>query len=404
MTFLSHSIQRIKPSPTLAVAAQATTLKAQGKDVIDLSVGEPDFDTPEFIKEAAREAIQKGQTKYTAVDGTPALKQAIVQKFVRENGLTFSSRQISVGCGGKQVIFNALMTTLNPGDEVVIPAPYWVSYPDMTCFAGGIPVLLPCPQAQGFKLLPQDLEKAITPRTKWLIFNSPSNPTGATYTPDEIKALMTVLECHPHVWILSDDIYEHLLYDNQSFSTLGVLAPFLRDRLLTVNGVSKAYAMTGWRIGYGAGPESLIKAMATLQSQSTSNPCSIAQAAAAAALQGDAESLLQQARVFEERRNGLFTLIQKLPGLSCPQVPGGAFYLYPSCAGLIGAVTPQGKKLETDQDVATYFLEAAEVSVVPGSAFGLSPHLRLSYATSLPRLEEACMRLEKAILALSDLI
>lgn len=401
MDFLSTALQRLQPSPTLAVASLAATLKVQGKDIIDLSVGEPDFDTPEFIKEAAKEALKKGQTKYTAVDGTPALKQAIVEKFARENRLSYTPPQISVGCGGKQVIFNALIATLNPGDEVIIPAPYWVSYPDITRFAGAVPVLIPCPEMQAFKLLPQDLEKAITKQTKWFIFNSPSNPTGTTYTADEIKTLAAVLDRHPQVWILSDDIYEHILYDGQSFPTFGTIAPFLKDRLLTVNGVSKAYAMTGWRIGFGAGPEPLIKAMATLQSQSTSNPCSISQAAATAALQGEGSFLKEQARLFEERRDALFAWIQTLPGVSCLHKPGGAFYLYLSCGKLLGSRTPHGKKLETDQDVATYFLEAAEVAVVPGGAFGLSPYLRLSYAVGLARLEEGYKRLKKAIEALT---
>ncbi|MCB1970423.1 MAG: pyridoxal phosphate-dependent aminotransferase, partial [Geminicoccaceae bacterium] len=335
MPLLSEQLDRIKPSPTIAVTNLARELKAKGRDIIGLGAGEPDFDTPDHIKEAAIEAIRKGDTKYTAVDGTPELKEAIVAKFARDNDLSYKVSEVTVGTGGKQVLYNALMATLNPGDEVVIPAPYWVSYPDMTLLASGKPVAVDCPAQAGFKLLPEHLEKAITPKTKWLILNSPSNPTGSAYTADELRALAAVLERHPHVHIMTDDMYEHLVYDGFRFTTIAQVAPSLKERTLTVNGVSKAYAMTGWRIGYAAGPEPLIKAMGKIQSQSTSNPCSISQAASVAALNGDHGFLVGRNAEFAKRRNLIVDHLNNAPGLRC-HTPEGAFYVYPSCAGVIG--------------------------------------------------------------------
>ena len=395
MSFLASRLSRIKPSPTLAVAAKAKALKAAGKDILDLGLGEPDFDTPDFIKEAAVAAMKAGQTKYTVVDGTPELKKAIVAKFKRENGIEYTPEQISVGNGGKQVLFNALLASLNPGDEVVIPAPYWVSYPDMVQFAEGTPVVVQCSQESGFKITAAQLDKAITPKTKWLILNSPSNPTGAAYTEAEMKALTDVLMKHPHVYLMTDDIYEHLVYDGFKFVTPVGVEPKLFDRTLTVNGVSKAYSMTGWRIGYAGGPKVLIDAMRLLQSQSTSNPSSISQAAATAALNGDSSFLNEWRKAYTRRRDLIVNGLNKVPGLSCPK-PEGAFYVYPSCAGVIGMETPDGKTITSDEDFVTYLLESEGVSCVHGSAFGLSPHFRISYATSDAVLEDACVRIGRA--------
>lgn len=395
MSILASRLSRIKPSPTIAVTQKARELQAAGRDVIGLGAGEPDFDTPENIKAAAVKAIQAGDTKYTAVDGTPALKKAICAKFERENGLKYTPDQITVGVGGKQVLYNALMATLNAGDEVIIPAPYWVSYPDMVELAEGTPVFVKCPADTGFKLTADALEKAITPKTKWLILNSPSNPSGAAYTRAEMKALTDVLLKYPHVWVMSDDMYEHLLYDGIDFCTPAQVEPELFNRTLTVNGVSKAYAMTGWRIGYAGGPKDLIKAIGVIQSQSTSNPTSISQAAAVEALNGPQDFITERAEAFRARRDLVVSMLNQATGLNCPK-PEGAFYVYPSCAGTIGKTTPAGKVIETDEDFVTYLLESEGVAVVQGSAFGLAPHFRISYATSTEALEEACRRIQRA--------
>ncbi|MFC3229664.1 pyridoxal phosphate-dependent aminotransferase [Marinibaculum pumilum] len=394
MTFFSAAIGRIQPSATLAVTQKARELKAAGKDVIGLGAGEPDFDTPESIREAAKAAIDSGDTRYTNVDGTPALKAAIVDKFKRENGLTYTAEQISVSGGGKQCIFNAFLVTVDPGDEVIIPTPYWVSYPDIVHFAGGTPVFVPAGIEQNFKLKPADLEAAITPKTKWLILNSPSNPSGAAYTADELRGLTEVLKRHPHVWVMTDDMYEHLVYDNFVFATPAQVEPELYDRTLTLNGVSKAYCMTGWRIGYAGGPAPLIKAMGKLQSQSTSNPCSISQAAAVAALTGDQDFIPAHNRIFKERRDLVVNMLNEADGITCPK-PEGAFYVYPSCAGTIGKTSPGGRKIESDLDFASALLEEAVVAVVHGEAFGLAPHFRISYATSTETLREACTRIQE---------
>ena len=400
MPFLADRLSRIKPSPTIAVTTKALELKAAGRDVIGLGAGEPDFDTPETIKQVAYKAIREGQTKYTAVDGTPALKQAICAKFKRENGLDYKPNQITVGTGGKQVLYNALMATLNPGDEVIIPAPYWVSYPDMVLLAEGTPVIVSCSQNNGFKMRAEDLEAAITPKTKWVILNSPSNPTGAAYTRAELKALTDVLAKHPHVWVMTDDMYEHLVYDGFEFTTPAQIEPKLYDRTLTVNGVSKAYAMTGWRIGYAGGPVELIKAMGAIQSQSTSNPSSVSQAAAVEALNGPQDFIPKNAEIFKKRRDLVVDLLNKCQGIHCT-TPEGAFYVYPSCAGTIGRKTPQGKVIRNDTDFVTYLLEAEGVAVVQGEAFGLSPYFRISYATSTEALTEACKRIQRACAALT---
>ena len=395
MSFLADRLSRVKPSATIAITAKANALKAQGRNVIALSFGEPDFDTPDNIKEAAIKAIRSGDTKYTAVDGTAKLKEAIVAKFKRENGLTYTTKQVTVGTGGKQVLYNALMATLSAGDEVVIPAPFWVSYPEMVLLAEGTPVLVPCTQETGFKMKAADLEKAITPKTKWVLLNSPSNPSGAAYTHAELKALTDVLVRHPHVWVLTDDMYEHLVYDDFKFSTPAQIEPSLYNRTLTMNGVSKAYCMTGWRIGYAGGPEHLIKAMGDVQSQSTSNPSSISQAAAVEALNGTQDFIPKNNAVFKQRRDLVVKMLNAAQGLNC-HTPEGAFYVYPSCAGLIGATTPTGQTLKTDEDVCGYLLESQGVAVVHGAAFGLSPHFRVSYAASTEVLEEACKRIQKA--------
>ncbi|MDB5409674.1 MAG: aatA [Rhodospirillales bacterium] len=399
MAFLAQRLSRIQPSPTLAVTSKVSELKAAGRHIIGLGAGEPDFDTPAHIQEAAIAAMRRGETRYTVVDGSPALKAAICAKFKRENDLDYKPNQISVGSGGKQVLFNALMATIDAGDEVVIPAPYWVTYPDIVSLCEGVPVIVNCPQNHGFKLLPEDLDAAITPRTKWLILNSPSNPTGAAYTAAELRALADVMLKHPHVWILTDDMYEHLVYDDFKFTTIAQIEPRLYERTLTLNGVSKAYCMTGWRIGYAGGPVPLIKAMSTLQSQSTSNPNSIAQAASVEALNGPQDFIAKHNAVFKERRDLVVEMLNKVPGLHCP-TPEGAFYVYPSCAGAIGRTTPQGKTIANDGDFVEYLLEAEGVAVVQGVAFGLSPHFRISYATSTADLTEACTRIQRACAAL----
>jgi len=399
MAFLADSLARIKPSATIAVTNKARELKAAGRDVIGLGAGEPDFDTPENIKEAAIRAIREGRTKYTAVDGIPELKAAISAKFKRENHIDYAPDEITVGTGGKQVLYNALMATLNPGDEVIVPAPYWVSYPEMVALGGGTPVEVATTVASGFKLSPQALERAITPKTKWIIFNSPSNPTGAAYTRAELKALTDVLVKYPHVWVMTDDMYEHLVYDGFVYSTVVEVEPRLRERTLTVNGVSKAYAMTGWRIGYAGGPKMLIKAIATIQSQSTSNPTSISQWAAVEALNGPQDFIPKNAELFRQRRDLVVSMLNQATGISCHR-PEGAFYVFPSCAGTMGRTTAKGVKLASDEDFVTALLEEEGVAVVQGSAFGLGPHFRISYATSNAALEEACARIQRFCAAL----
>jgi len=400
MTLLSAAINRINPSPTIAVSNKAAELKAAGHDIIGLGAGEPDFDTPDFVKEAAIAAIRAGKTKYTAVDGTPELKKAIQAKFKRDNHLDYGLDQISVNVGGKQTIFNAMVATLDPGDEVVIPAPYWVSYPDIVQFCGAKPVIVPCGIERNFKLDPAALDAAITPRTKWLILNSPSNPTGAAYSRAELQAIADVLLGQPHVFILTDDMYEHIVYDGFEFATIAEVEPRLYPRTLTVNGASKAYAMTGWRIGFAGGPAPIIKAMAKIQSQSTSNPCSIAQAAAVAALNGPQDFLAERNAAFVSRRDLVVSMLNQASGLVCPR-PEGAFYVYPDCSGLIGKTTPKGKMLGTDEAVAAYLLEDHGVAVVHGAAFGLSPAFRISYATDSKTLEDACARIQRACAAVN---
>jgi aspartate aminotransferase len=399
MSILASRLSKIKPSATLAVTSKAAELKAAGKDIIGLGAGEPDFDTPEFVRNAGCAAINGGQTKYTDVGGTPALKDAIVAKFKRENNLTYARDQVIASTGGKQVIYNAFMASLNASDEVIIPTPYWVSYPDMVILAEGTPVFIECTLAHHFKLQPAQLERAITSKTKWVILNSPSNPSGAAYTKAEMKALTDVLIKHPHVWVMTDDMYEHLVYDGFEFCTPAQIEPALYDRTLTVNGVSKAYSMTGWRIGYAGGPKELVKAMASVQGHSTSNPSSISQAAAAAALNGDQSFLKEWVESFKTRRDMVVAMLNECEGIECP-TPEGAFYVYPSCAGCIGKTTPDGKTIETDSDFVTYLLESVCVATVQGLAFGLSPHFRISYATSAKALEEACRRIQKACAAL----
>jgi len=394
MDFLSVSLARVRPSPTIAVTQRARELAAEGRDVIGLGAGEPDFDTPANIKAAAIAAIEAGKTKYTAPDGIPELKQAICDKFARDNGLGYRPAQVSVATGGKQVLYNALTATLNPGDEVLIPAPYWVSYPDMVRLAGGEPVIVPAGMETGFKLTPEALEAAITPRTKWFIFNSPSNPTGAGYAWDELRALTDVLMRHPHVWVLSDDMYEHLAYDGFAFCSPAQVEPGLSERTLTVNGVSKAYAMTGWRIGYAAGPEALIVAMRKVLSQSTSCPCSVSQWAAVEALNGPQDFIAANNGVFRRRRDLVVGALNAIDGIDCP-VPEGAFYVYPSIAGLIGRTSAGGTVIADDEAFATALLEEQGVAVVFGAAFGLSPHFRISYATSDAALEDACARIAR---------
>ena len=394
MGFLADSLARIKPSATIAVSDKARALKASGMDVIGLGAGEPDLDTPDNIKEAAIRAIREGRTKYTAVDGMPELKAAIAGKFRRENHLDYRPEEISVGAGGKQVLFNALMATLNPGDEVIVPAPYWVSYPEIVALAGATPVIVGTSPATGFKLTAEALDRAVTAKTKWLILNSPSNPSGAAYTRAELKALTDVVMKHAHVWVLTDDMYEHLVYDDFVFTTPVEVEPALRERALTLNGVSKAYAMTGWRIGYGAGPAILIKAMAKLQSQSTTNPSSISQWAAVEALNGPQDFIPRSTAIFRERRDLVVSMLNQASGLSCPR-PEGAFYVFPSCAGTIGKTTAGGRAIGTDEDFAIALLEEEGVAVVHGSAFGLAPFFRVSYASANATLEEACSRIQR---------
>lgn len=394
MAFLADALSRVKPSATIAVSQKARELKAAGRDVIGLGAGEPDFDTPDNIKEAAIDAIKRGETKYTPVAGIPPLREAIAKKFKRENGLDYDPSQVIVGTGGKQILFNALMATLNEGDEVIIPAPFWVSYPEMVAICGGTSVPIATSIESKFKLSPEALEAAITPKTKWLIFNSPSNPSGGAYSHDELKALTDVLMRHPHVWVLTDDMYEHLVYDDFKFVTPAEVEPKLYDRTLTMNGVSKAYAMTGWRIGYAAGPIELIKAMDMIQGQQTSGACSIAQWAAVEALNGPQDFIETNKTLFKGRRDLVVSMLNQAAGIECPS-PEGAFYVYPSCAALIGKTTPSGKVIETDADFVTELLETEGVAVVHGSAFGQGPNFRISYATSDELLEEACSRIQR---------
>ncbi len=394
MSFLAQRLSLIKPSPTVGVTMKAADLKAAGRDVIGLGAGEPDFDTPENVKAAAKAAIDRGVTKYTAVAGTLELRKAIAGKFKRENHIEYAPQEITVGCGGKQVLFNALLATIDPGDEVIIPAPYWVSYPDITLMCGGTVVPVTCPEETGFKLRPEDLESAITPRTKWVIFNSPSNPTGAAYSHAELKALTDVLMGHPHVWLLSDDMYEHLVYDDFKFASPVEVEPGLKERTLTLNGVSKAYSMTGWRVGYAGGPKALIDAMNMIQSQSTTHTSSISQAAATEALNGPQDFIPKNAAIFKARRDLVVSMLNQAKGITC-RTPEGAFYVYPSCAGTIGKTTPWGRTIESDTDFVTELLDAEGVAVVQGAAFGLSPYFRISYATSTEALTEACIRIQR---------
>ena len=394
MAFLSATLDRVKPSPTVALTALVGELKAAGRDIISLGAGEPDFPTPKNIREAGKRAIDAGKTRYTAVDGIPELKAAIVSKFARENNLAYDASEITVGTGGKQVLYNALMATLNPGDEVLIPAPYWVSYPDMVLLAGGEPVIMPAGPESNFRITPEQLEAAITPKSKWLIFNSPSNPTGAGYSPDALKALTDVLERHPHVWVLTDDMYEHIAFPGFDFSTPAQIAPSLKDRTLTLNGVSKAYAMTGWRIGYAGGPKHLIAAMGKIQSQSTSNPCTISQWAALEALNGPQDFIPVNVQTFLRRRDLIVAGLNAAPGIHCP-TPDGAFYVYPSITGCIGKTTTAGILIDTDETFCKALLEETGVAVVFGAAFGLSPAFRISYATSDEDLVEASARIRR---------
>jgi aspartate aminotransferase len=400
MPFLAHRLSRIKPSATMSVTQMATELKLAGRDVIGLGVGEPDMDTPQHIKDAASQAMAQGKTKYTVIAGNIELRKAICEKFERENDLRYTPDQVTVNCGGKHTIFNAMMASLNPGDEVIIPAPYWVSYPDIVELLDGTPIIVPTTLENGFRMKPEDLEAAITPKTKWLMLNSPSNPTGAAYDYDSLKAITDILLRHPQVWLFTDDIYEHLVYDNFKFFTPVQVEPGLYDRTLTMNGVSKAYCMTGWRIGWGAGPLPLIKAMNMVQSQSISHAASISQAAATAALQGPQDFIADNLLVFKERRDLAISMLNQAKGLSCP-TPEGAFYVYPSCAGMLGRSTPEGKVITSDEDVATYLLEAEGVAVVHGAAFGMSPHFRISYATATNVMKDACQRIQRACAALT---
>ena len=400
MAFLSDALARIKPSPTVAITSLARELRAEGRDVVSLSAGEPDFDTPAHIRAAAKAAIDRGETRYTSPEGIPELRQAIAAKFARENGLDYAPDQVIVTTGGKQALYNALMASLNPGDEVVIPAPYWVSYPDMVTLAGGTPVIVPAGIETGFRITPEALAAAITPRTKWFIFNSPSNPTGAGYDADRLRALTDVLLAHPHVWVMSDDMYEHIAYPPFVFRTTAEIEPRLLPRTLTVNGVSKAYAMTGWRIGYAAGPRDLIRAMVTIQGQSTSNACSVSQWAAEAALTGPQDYIPEARAAFLRRRDLVVKMLNDAPGIDCP-TPEGAFYVYPSIAGLIGKRTPEGELISSDEDFCRRLLEAEGVAAVFGAAFGLSPYFRLSYAAADDTLIDACLRIERFARSLS---
>ncbi len=400
MSFIADRLSLVQPSPTIAVTQKARDLKAAGKNVIGLGAGEPDFDTPAHIIEAAKKALDDGLTRYTAVNGIPELTEAIIAKFKRDNGLDYATDEIAVGCGGKQIIFNAFMATLDPGDEVIIPAPYWVSYPDIALLFEGKPVFANCPAEKGFRMTPEDLDAAITPKTKWLVLNSPSNPSGAAYSRDDLKALTDVLMRHPHVWVMTDDIYEHVIYDGFEFSTVAEIEPGLKDRTLTLNGMSKAYCMTGWRVGFAGGPSGLIKAMTKVQSQSTTHTAAVSQAASVAALNGPHDFVAANNKIFQERRDLVVSMLNQASGLSCP-TPEGAFYVYPSCAGTIGKTTPGGKTIETDEDFVTYILEEEGVAAVQGVAFGLSPHFRVSYATATDLLEDACQRIQRACAALT---
>ncbi len=399
MSILASRLDRIQPSPTMAVTARARALKAEGRDVIGLGAGEPDFDTPDHVKEAAAKAMADGYTKYTDVPGSIELRTAVAAKFQRENDLTYEPGQIQVACGGKQSIYNGIMATVEAGDEVIIPAPYWVSYPDIVLLAEGAPVFVDCPAENRFKMTPDQLEAAITPRTKWVMLNSPSNPTGGAYTRAELRALADVLLRHEHVWVMTDDIYEHIIYDDFEFSTIAQVEPGLYGRTLTLNGVSKAYAMTGWRVGYAAGPQDLISAMNKIQSQSTSHTSSVSQAAAIAALEGP-QDFSANNKIFKDRRDMVVSMLNQATGIDC-LTPEGAFYVYPSCAGNMGKTAPDGKKIESDGDFCAYLLEAEGVAAVLGSAFGLAPHFRISYATATELLEDACQRIQRACAALS---
>ena len=399
MLQIADRLNRIKPSPSSMAGQRARELRAAGRDIIGLTTGEPDFDTPPNVCEAVVRAMAQSKTKYTDVGGTAELKAAIQGKFRRDNGLDYSPAEIIASTGGKQIVFNALMCTVQGGDEVIVPTPYWVSYPDIVLLADGTPVFVPCPPENGFKLRPQDLEQALTPRTRWLVLNAPNNPSGATYTHDELKALAEVLLRHPRVWILTDDIYEHILYDGRRFATIAQVEPALKERTLTLNGVSKAYAMTGWRLGYGGAPAELVKAMVKLQSQSTTNPSSIGQAAAVEALNGPQDFIAERTRIFQDRRDLLVRELNAIPGIRCHS-PEGAFYAFPSCADLIGKTTPGGKRLASDEDFVLYLLEAQNLAVLQGGAYGVSPFFRISFATSVPQLEEGLRRLRLACEAL----
>ncbi|NYI02028.1 pyridoxal phosphate-dependent aminotransferase [Cupriavidus plantarum] len=395
MSLIAARLNRIKPSPSSMAGQRARELRAAGRDIIGLTSGEPDFDTPAHICEAAARAMSRSQTKYTDVGGTPELRAAIADKFRRDNQLDYAPNELIVGTGGKQIIFNAFMCTIESGDEVIVPTPYWVSYPDIVLLAEGKPVFVDCLPANGFKLAPEDLERAITPRTRWLVLNAPNNPSGAAYSHDELKALAEVLMRHPHVWVMTDDIYEHILYDGRSFATIAQVEPALKDRTLTINGVSKAYAMTGWRIGYGGAPAALVKAMVKLQSQSTSNPSSIGQAAALEALSGPQEFIAERTRIFQTRRDAVVSQLNRIPGIRCHS-PEGAFYVFPSCADAIGKVTPTGQRIETDEDFVLYLLEAQNLAVLQGGAYGVSPFFRISFATSMEKLDAGLARLRAA--------
>ena len=399
MSIIAARLNRIKPSPSSMASQRARELFAAGRDIIGLTAGEPDFDTPPNVGEAVVRAMAASKTKYTDVGGTPELKAAVIEKFRRDNALTYASNEVIVGAGGKQIIFNALMSTLEPGDEVIVPAPYWVSYPDIALLAEGRPVVVTCRAEDRFKLRPEALDRAITLKTRWLVLNAPNNPSGATYTRDELRALADVLLRHPHVWIMSDDIYEHILYDGRRFFTIAQVEPALKERTLTINGVSKAYAMTGWRIGYGGAPVELVKAMTKLQSQSTSNACSISQAAAQEALTGPQDFIAERARIFQTRRDKVVETVNRIPGLRC-HAPEGAFYVYASCADIIGKKTPDGQVLGSDADFVMYLLESQNLALLQGEAYGLSPFVRISFATSMQTLEEGCRRLRLACEAL----
>ena len=394
MAFVADRLSAVKPSATIAVSQKARDLNAAGRDVIGLGAGEPDFDTPAHIIEAAKKALDDGFTRYTSTNGIPELLEAISAKFKRDNNLDYTPSQIHVSCGGKPVIFNAFMATVNPGDEVIVPAPYWVSYPDITAMFGGVPVIIDCPAVNGFKLTPEQLDDAITPKTKWVLLNSPSNPSGAAYTEDDLRALANILLKHPHVWVFTDDIYEHLVYDDFTFRTIAEIEPALWDRTVTMNGMSKAYCMTGWRVGFAGGPDEVIKAMTKVQSQSISHTAAVSQVAAVAALNGPHDFIAEHNKVFRDRRDLVVSMLNQSQGISCP-TPEGAFYVYPSCNGLIGKTTEGGKVIQSDEDFVTALLDSEGVAAVHGEAFGLSPHFRISYATATDLLEDACTRIQR---------